>query len=131
MLYELKNIAQKETGVFRRWFEDNYFELIVWYYHDRSVKGFQLCYDRFRDEHAITWFDGKDVEHNRVDDERKQGSYAPTAILVADGVFPAAAVISRFREASAQIDPEIAGLVLRVLADHARGSRPKRRERAR
>jgi len=45
MLKEL-NVAQKEEDIFRRWFKDDYFDLIVWYNrNDYSIRGFQLCYD--------------------------------------------------------------------------------------
>ena len=55
-LVENRGVRQRPEEGFRRWFLNQYFELIVWY--DRQggdVTGFQLCLDRNRFERAFTW----------------------------------------------------------------------------
>ena len=46
MLSEFKGVKQNRTDGFRRWFLDDYFDLIVWYNNSHDIEGFQLCYDK-------------------------------------------------------------------------------------
>ena len=55
MLAEIRNARQIAGEDFRRWFTDEEFDLIVWYGDDRSLVGFQLCYDKQDRERALTW----------------------------------------------------------------------------
>ena len=112
MLYELENVSQKEKGKFRRWFEDDYFDLIVWYDSNRSISGFQLCYEKFGDEHALTWIEKDGFTHEKVDDYRNPMQVPVTAILVANGPFPSKKIYKRFKENSRNIDQSIAKLVI-------------------
>lgn len=117
MLKEFKRVRQV-TGYFRRWYSDDYFDLIVWYDEASRITGFQLCYDRNRDEHAFTWRAGKGFSHNRVDDGEADYTVSKMSpILVPDGEFPVATVSARFAERSAQLDPEVRELVLAKLRE--------------
>ena len=55
MLYEIKDVQQEESGPFCRWFADRDFDLFVWYNEDDSFFGFQLCYEKGKNEKALTW----------------------------------------------------------------------------
>ena len=113
MLAEYENVAQKENGIFRRWFQYDYFDLIVWYgIADKELRGFQLCYDKNRRQHAFTWHRDSGFAHNRIDDSREPLGHPTTPILVQDGVFPAESLIKKFELSSANIDPLIRGMVL-------------------
>lgn len=111
-------VAQKEEKYPRRWFEDDFFELIVWYDAGHIIHGFQLCYPRYRDERALTWRQGSGFNHEKIDDSRVFGSMPATAILVPDGVFPAEMVIDEFTKRSREIDSEIANFVLEKLVEY-------------
>jgi hypothetical protein len=75
--------------------------------------GFQLCYDKGAEEHAVTWKQGVGVTHNRVDDGERTGERRRlTPVLVPDGVLPAEALVARFRQVSRDLDPDISELVL-------------------
>jgi hypothetical protein len=122
MLVEYRDVRQIRGEGHRRWFADEYFDLIVWYDgRGRSrISGFQLCYDRSAYERALTWRRDGGFSHERVDSgEDRTGSLKSTPILVADGVFDREGVASRFREASRGIEADIADLVLRKLAEYA------------
>jgi hypothetical protein len=67
MLSEIRNARQVEGEGFRRWFTDDYFDLIVWYGNDRRLIGFQLCYDKQERERALTWTLEHGFQHNRID----------------------------------------------------------------
>jgi len=120
MLYESK-VSQKEKNVFRRWFQDEYFDLIVWHDADnRSIVGFQLCYDKNYDEHAFTWYKLHGFQHHRIDDTRPEYSHPATPILVSDGIFPFAELIRRFTISSENVDVTIKDLVIEKLTEYSK-----------
>ena len=113
---ELKNVYQKANDVFRRWFKDNYFDLIIWYDEMKSIIGFQLCYDVQNNERAITYSNGI-FSHNKID----QGNLPTknlTPILVPDGLFDESIVIPKFDEASKNIDTNVRDYVYRKLSEY-------------
>ena len=96
----------------RRWFIGRSFDLIVWYTPGGEIAGFQLCYRKGVDEHALTWWQGKGFSHNRIDDgEGLPDHHKMAPILVPDGTFDKEALLSRFREASREIDPDLVEFV--------------------
>lgn len=105
----------------RRWFTDEYFDLIVWYAEDGSLHGFQLCYDRAHSEHALTWTRTAGWSHNRVDPGEENALKNLTPVLLADGEFPAGEVIRRFEESCSEIDEEIRDLVVEKAREYAGG----------
>jgi hypothetical protein len=111
MLSEIRNARQVAGEGFRRWFTDEYFDLIVWYGEDRRLVGFQLCYDKQDRERALTWTREHGFQHNRIDSGEVPGHSKMTPIIIADGAFSRDPVAERFRRASAHIDPEIASFV--------------------
>ncbi|OHD65339.1 MAG: hypothetical protein A2176_15515 [Spirochaetes bacterium RBG_13_51_14] len=119
MLQENYNITQKEDHIFRRWFEDDYFDLIVW--HDvqsREIIGFQLCYNKLVNEHAFTWHREKRFSHNRIDDYPGVFRHPVTPILVPDGTFPYSELIKKFRRSCINIDEVIARLVVDKIIEY-------------
>ena len=122
MLHE-SPASQKEKNVFRRWFQDDYFDLIVWYNTGKSViDGFQLCYDKNRNEHAFTWHREAGFGHHKIDDSRSPFSHPATPILVNDGVFPFDEIMERFNRSSDEIDETIKNLVVEKLTEFSKKS---------
>ena len=124
MLVEYQDVRQIRGEGHRRWFADEYFDLIVWYDGPRRgrshISGFQLCYDRSAYERALTWRRDHGFSHEKVDTgENRPGGMKSTPILVTDGIFDREGVAARFREASRGIDPDVADLVLDKLAEYA------------
>lgn len=117
MLKEL-SVSQNEEGVFRRWFQDDYFHLIIWYEADTGgIRGFQLCYDVSKEERSLTWLSGKGFLHNAVDEGSRPMRHPSSPLLVEDGAFPAQSVIERFIEARGSIDGNIARLVVEKIIE--------------
>ena len=114
MLRELKGVRQHPNERHRRWFEDDYFDLIVWYEGPR-VYGFQLCYDTQGRERALTWVRGSGYSHKAIDDGQATASTHMTPILVQDGVFEKNLIAEKFKAAAGEIDAGITGLVCQVL----------------
>ncbi len=102
----------------RRWFSDDYFDLIVWIAQDGSLSGFQLCYDKYKKERALTWTRRNGFRHERVDDGESNPSKNLTPVLIPDGVFPAQDVIRLFLERSEDIDPQLKSLVVDKLRQY-------------
>ena len=112
MLKELKDVAQIPGEARRRWFADDFFDLIVWYDENDNVSGFQLCYDKEEDEHALTWQRKSSYTHHRVDDGESKPHRKATPILIADGMFNHKAVADRFNQESKNIERTLAEFVL-------------------
>ena len=55
MMREILGVAQDESGVQRRWFHDDYFDLFVWQTGQGEVISFQLCYGVDSNERALVW----------------------------------------------------------------------------
>jgi hypothetical protein len=112
MLRELAAVRQVLAEPERRWFADDYFDLIVWFDTKGEITGFQLCYDIPGEERALTWHRSKGFSHQRVDDGERQRPYKATPILVAAGSCDYAAISQLFKERSRAIDEKVAKLVL-------------------
>jgi hypothetical protein len=120
VLSEISKVRQVAGEGRRRWFTDEYFDLIVWYDPANRPTGFQLCYDRETHERALTWTQDHGFQHNRVDTGEVPGHAKMTPIIVADGTFDHDRVVERFRRASADIDTRVRSFVMERLRQFPR-----------
>jgi hypothetical protein len=112
MMKELKNTKQNPGELFRRWFHDDYFDLIVWFNPDGSTHSFQLCYDKKRYERVLSWRSPGTYSHNRIDDgEGRPFRHKSAPIAVADGMFNTAEVAERFMNVAAALPENVTSLV--------------------
>lgn len=112
MLEEVLNLRQIEGEPKRRWFSDDYFDLIVWF-EKGNIIGFQLSYGRFKDEHALTWHKQFGYGHYRVDDgEGRPGKPKSTPVLLPDGNFDYEKMADVFKRESTAVDKNIAGFIM-------------------
>jgi hypothetical protein len=118
MLNEIRNVRQVPGDPARRWFTDEFFDLIVWLDRAGAVTGFQLCYDKQGDERAITWRSESGWSHERVDTGEVTGRMKMTPILVQDGIFDHATIAARFRGEARRIDQPIADFVYQRLLEY-------------
>ena len=119
MLTEIPEVRQIPDEPRRRWFRSDDLDLIVWCDDAGVPTGFQLCYDKPRSEHALTWTPEFGFLHTAIDDGEDVGiKYKGTAILVADGYFDANRLSDRFAAASAQLPREIVEFVERKLRQY-------------
>lgn len=117
MLYEIKNIKQHKNEGLRRWFTDGNFDLIIWYdVNNKSIDGFQLCYDKSNYERALTWMKDKNIFfHNKIDDGEIPGTLKQTPILVEDGLFDKNKIAEKFKIESNEIDKKVANFVYKKI----------------
>lgn len=101
MLREIRGVRQDDPALNRRWFQDEYFDLWTWEAPDGGLVAFQLCYDKRRDERALSWRRDHGFDHLRVQTGRGQES---TALLQGDGgTFPALIVSRKLKAAAAPL----------------------------
>jgi len=110
----------------RRWFSDDYFDLIVWAGQNGAISGFQLCYDKFKKERALTWTETNGYKHDRVDDGEPNPTKNLTPILVPDGTCPTQGIIDLFMLRSAEVDPRLRSFVLDKLREYQRSHQDNR-----
>lgn len=99
----------------RRWFLDDYFDLIIWLDDGPAPYGFQLCYDRAGEERSLTWTRRGGYRHDVVDTGEAEPTKNNAPMLVANGPFPAATVLERFRTASISLDRPLRAFILEKL----------------
>jgi hypothetical protein len=120
VLYELKDV-QKKGEAFRRVFEDDLFDLFIWYDHrHKNIIMFQLSYDKTMDERALTWVKSKGFTHLKVDDPSFVGfKYSP--ILVKDGVFGKSRIYQEFFNRSSGLEKDLRDFVLNKITEYGVG----------
>ncbi|MBU1077585.1 MAG: hypothetical protein KKH98_09850 [Spirochaetes bacterium] len=112
MLKEIENVKQDTKNLFRRWFTDDYLDLIIWIEHSNKIFGFQLCYNKGNNEHSLTWDKKNGYRHNRVDDGEVSYRIKRTPILVSDGYVPLKKIKREFLKRGKKIDKEILSFIL-------------------
>ena len=103
----------------RRWFSSSELDLIVWYDGGGAPVSFQLCYDKGKNERALTWEPSTGLIHSAVDDgELSVGMrYKATPVLAPDGTLDVAGLAARFEAASSEVPGEIVRFVRARLRD--------------
>lgn len=108
-LTENKTVRQRPDEGFRRWFLNDYFDLILWYESAQgALNGFQLCYSRHLRERAFTWYRNKRSSHfvSSGADQRGVPSVA-TAILHGDAGPVPEEVLQRLRREQGDLEDEL------------------------
>lgn len=134
MLREIGAGRQDGSRGVRRWFQDEYFDLYLWHDASGAPVAFQLCYDRARNEGAITWSRGAGYGHDRVDAGDDSPKRLMTPILRADGTPPYFRIYDRFLAACGGCPREVRGFVTARLGEYrfelfGTPRRPRRRPR--
>ncbi len=112
-------VSQKKGEPHRRWFEDEYFDLLVWEDETGAIVGFQLSYDKKRDQRALTWKKQKCYIHDKVDDgESRLGRFKASPILLANGIFEYSKIAERFKKNSSEIDEVVSSFVYNKLKNY-------------
>lgn len=118
MLREETHVRQVEGEPRRRWFADDFFDLIVWFGEDGSFWGFQLCYDREYKPRALTWTQKNGYKHTGIDDGEDGGGLNKSSpVLVADGLFDAGPIGKKLAAASGELPPEISSFVIQKVSE--------------
>jgi hypothetical protein len=116
---ELTKVRQIPGDPRRRWFFSHNFDLIVWFGDDGAIAGFELCYDKTKEQCSIVWRLQSGFTHMAVDDgEDRPGKYKATPILVPAGHFDAKRIHAAFENECSSLPEEVATHVLQTIAKH-------------
>lgn len=119
MLKEYRRVKQIKGEAKRRWFSNEFFDLIVWFDDKRNIVGFQLCYDVLKASRALTWRQGAGYAHNRIDEgEDRPGKMKASPILVADGIFESVTIAETFKKESQLIEKDISTFVYNKIMEY-------------
>lgn len=110
----------------REWMSDDYFDLIIWHSPDDSVHGFQLCYDKFGMERALTWIDGKGFSHTAVDSGEADPLRNRSPVLSPNGSFPSDVVLGEFEKRSTSLPADVRTLIRKRITEYAGMKKRKR-----
>ena len=119
----LKDIPQEHVRQIngepkRRWFDDVDFDLLIREDNNGEIIGFQLFYDKSRNQRALIWKVKSGFSHERVDDgESRPGKYKATPILLADGPFDYKRIAAQFKKESLEIEEKVATFVYKKLLE--------------
>jgi hypothetical protein len=93
----------------RRWFSSNDMDLIIWIDENRSIRAFELYYDKNVNEHVLVWRDRSGFSHLAVDDGEQKPvfNYKETPILIPDGVFEADRIMRLFETTREDLPAEL------------------------
>ena len=111
MLRELKKVQQVTGEPKRRWFFAHEIDLVVWEEEAGAISGFQLAYDKHRNEHSISWQKDRGYSHYVVDDGEPVAGANHTPFLYMDGPFKSDRVLDLFLAMSSQVPPAIVACV--------------------
>ena len=122
MLFERSHVRQIDGEGFRRWFSDDYFDLIVWFDspQQNTITGFQLCYDKERGERALTWRRESGYTHDRIDDGERVPGPKESPVLMPDGVFERTPVVERLKREGAKVDQVLLQFVIQRIEEYGR-----------
>ena len=116
MLTEQRN-HQPNDKLNRRWFSDDFFDLIVWENKQGEIIQFELCYDVNKNEHSFCWHKDKGHGHLKVDDGEITGRHKMSPIFLPDGHFDSKTIAYKFIKASTSIDTKVADFVHQKIID--------------
>ncbi len=119
-LVEHKGVRQRPDEGFRRWFVNDFFDVIVWYESAAGeLVGFQLCYNRNKVERAFTWHRNKRSSHyvSSGDDGRGR-PWKATAILYGDAGPVPEEVILRLQEERGELDDSLLDMITKSVRDY-------------
>lgn len=121
-LSENRSVRQRPEEGFRRWFVNEFFDLIVWYESSEGeLIGFQLCYNRHVDERAFTWQRGKQSSHFVSSGADERGvPWIATAVLHGDAGPVPEEVLERLAAEQGDLDPDLLQLVTERARDFNR-----------
>jgi hypothetical protein len=89
----------------------------VWLNDDETLWGFQLCYDKPANEHALTWIHDAGFSHMAVDTGGANRLGKGTPFLVQDGVYDSQYIRTLFEGESTEIPLEYHSFIVAKLRE--------------
>ena len=121
-LTENKSVRQRSDEGYRRWFLNEYFDIIFWYNKKGgNLLGFQVCYNKNVDEKAFTW-EKKTRSHHFVNtdlnENRSKRETMMTAILKGDAGSIKNEVRKNLIKYSGELDKDLINLIIEKIEEY-------------
>lgn len=81
-MQEILKVKQDSPYLRKRWFNSAEVDLFVWLDNDNVIERFQLCYDKFINEHAFTWSKHNGYNHYIVSDGEDSDFFSKTSPIL-------------------------------------------------
>ena len=124
MLHEITIARPPENDLRKRWFQDDYFDLFIWFDAHDTIQSVQLCYDRLRNEHTFTWRREYGFQHARIEDGESSPVRNRAPLMVMNGPFPLENVRQRFLASCPTLEPGLSPFVVQLLDQYAGAPTP-------
>lgn len=112
MLKEATNVTQIDGDPRRRWFWNNYLDLVVWFDDMDEIIGFQLYYDRHGDQAGLTWKEPSGYSQDNFEvREDPAGTYKPEAVIGFESMVRKEKIAEVFRKESLTVDKRIVDFI--------------------
>lgn len=115
---------QNEDGLFRRWFSDEYFDLILWESRPLEYFGFQLCYDKEKRERALCWSQRAHYSHMQIDGGESDPGKNRSPVMIGGSPFPLEKVKKEFEKRSGTLPSEVRDFILNHLNLYKANNKP-------
>ena len=111
MLREISDDSKPDT----RWFTDEEIDLYVWF-EQRTVVAFQICYNKTKDEQAITWKSSGGFSHTLVDSDDDSPGRNMSPLLLDLPPQKLDSLVTDFTSRSSEVPQEITSFILEKLS---------------
>lgn len=118
MLKEITEVRQNPGEDYRKIFQDEEFDLFIWYKDQETITGFQLCYDKKKEEKALSWHEERGFSHDRVQsgEEVYQVKRASSLKSIGGGHLPG--VLSRLKKAAGVLKMSEADFIFKKIREY-------------
>ena len=110
MLREITDESKPDA----RWFTDEEIDLYVWF-EQETIIAFQICYDKTKAEHALTWKLTDGFSHTLVDTDEDSPGRNMSPVLLDTTPKNVAPLLEALESRTCQIPEEIASFIFAKL----------------
>lgn len=118
MLIEFRKVRERSAEETRRWFHNEYFDLIIWYDKSYKVNAFKLCYDKLEDEKLLMWNNKGFISHELFNINEDLLKKVEQTKPGNQSFFVTDSVVNRFKNDSKTIDERIANFVYEKIIEY-------------
>lgn len=113
----IEDVAPKieSSGLTRRWFSDQYIDLVFWENDKGEIQVVHLCYNKNIDEHALVWKLDSGYEHYKVDEGEPGPLKNLSPMMVDDGKMDLDKLKKDFNIRSKNLEDKVKNKIIDVI----------------
>lgn len=109
--------ADPLAKITKRWFQNEFFDLFIWFNPSGQIKSFQLCYNRTRREAVIVWDVMQGFSFHGIDDGECSPHKNMTPVFTKPKGKPDPRLVARFTNDSMLITPDLRNFLVQKLTE--------------